>query len=48
MSIERRLERVERLLLLILERLDFAEDEIEELLEGKTYPETVGITVKAA
>jgi hypothetical protein len=48
-SLERRLERLERALRLILHRLDVDEAEIEDLLEEigqpTTYPQTVAIKV---
>jgi hypothetical protein len=51
-SLERRVERIERALRLILRRLAIDEAEIEELeadIESQsTYPQTTGIDVRAA
>ena len=48
-SLERRLERLERVLRLVLKRLDFDEHEIEELEDEigqpSTYPKTVSVKV---
>jgi hypothetical protein len=49
-SLERRVERIERALRLLLERLDVDEAEIEELEEEvgqpSTFPQTSGIQIR--